>query len=264
MPSVTAQRVAAYRLGFDRLAAPFGDPAADERLARDVAAGDAGSDRMARYLRARTAFFDRVVVNALERNVAQVAAIGAGYDGRALRYAKPGVRWFEVDHPATQRDKRARLERLAIDTGHVTFLARDLRDPGLAGALIAAGFEPDARSVLLCEGVAVYLAQPVLAAVLAELRAVAAIGTRLALSARTPAGSADVARRERFDAAVAALGEPAINSSSADELRALLSTARWRAINISERSSRAGFVLARRRMTITSRVPSPVDRMRKF
>jgi hypothetical protein len=85
------------------------------------------------------------------------------------------------------------------------------------------------------------------------------------LSARTPGGSADdLARRERFDAAVAALGEPAMNSSSADELRALLTTARWRAINISERSRRAGFVLARRRVTITSRVPSPVDRPRKF
>jgi Phosphotransferase enzyme family len=39
-PSVTARRVAAYRLGFDRLAAGFGDPAADERLAADVAAGE--------------------------------------------------------------------------------------------------------------------------------------------------------------------------------------------------------------------------------
>jgi len=35
---VTAQRVAAHRLTFDRLLAPYGDPAADEALARDVAA----------------------------------------------------------------------------------------------------------------------------------------------------------------------------------------------------------------------------------
>ena len=100
-PSPTAQRVAAYRLGYERLPAPFGDPAADERLARDVA-GSLTFDQheaMGRYLRWRTAFFDRVVVNALARNVLQVATIGAGYDGRSLRYAKPGVRWFEVDHP---------------------------------------------------------------------------------------------------------------------------------------------------------------------
>lgn len=245
-PSVTARRVAAYRLGFDRLAAPFGDPSADERLARDVAGTTAaGSDRMARYLRGRTAFFDRVVVNALERDVAQVAAIGAGYDGRALRYARPGVRWFEVDHPATQRDKRARLQRLGAGTAHITFLPFDLRDAGLAAALTAAGFEPDAPSLLVCEGVAVYLGEPVIAALLGELRAVAAVGTRLALSAGIRAGSVDdLARRERFNATVAALGEPALNSLTADEIGALLTAARWRATEIPARSRRAGFVVA--------------------
>ena len=41
--SVTAQRVAAHRLTFDRIPVPYGDPAADEALARDVAATAAGS-----------------------------------------------------------------------------------------------------------------------------------------------------------------------------------------------------------------------------
>ncbi len=115
-PSLTAQRVAAYRLGLERVPTPFGDVSADERLALDVASSQEitpGED-MARYLRGRTSFFDRVVVNALEPEVTQVVVVGAGYDGRALRYAKLGVRWFEVDHPATQIDKRRRLERLRI------------------------------------------------------------------------------------------------------------------------------------------------------
>ena len=39
-PSQTARRVAAYRLGFERVAAPAsGDPDADDRLTADVAAG---------------------------------------------------------------------------------------------------------------------------------------------------------------------------------------------------------------------------------
>jgi len=37
-PSVTARRVAAHRLGFDRVPVAYGDPAADEALAVDVAA----------------------------------------------------------------------------------------------------------------------------------------------------------------------------------------------------------------------------------
>lgn len=110
------QHVAAYRLAFERLPAPLGDPESDERLAPDLVAGFnfEPEERMAGYLRVRTSFFDRVVLKALERRTTQVAAIGAGYDGRALRCAEPGVRWFEVDHPVTQRDKRQRLQRLAI------------------------------------------------------------------------------------------------------------------------------------------------------
>src|SRR6478672_606123 len=103
-PSVTARRVAAHRLGFARVATDYGDPAADEALAVDVAAGRAApANRMHDYLAARTSFFDRTVVGALDRGVRQVVAGAAGYDGRAFRYAKAGVRWFEVDHPATQR-----------------------------------------------------------------------------------------------------------------------------------------------------------------
>ncbi len=63
-------------------------------------------NRMHEYLRARTAFFDQAVVDSIDSGVRQVVIGGAGYDGRALRYAKPGVRWFEVDHPSTQADKR--------------------------------------------------------------------------------------------------------------------------------------------------------------
>ena len=57
----------------------------------------------------------------------KVIIVGAGYDGRAIRYARPGVRWFEVDHPATQRDKLERLERLGIAVAHVALNAVEVR-----------------------------------------------------------------------------------------------------------------------------------------
>jgi O-methyltransferase involved in polyketide biosynthesis len=85
-PSITARRVAAHRLGFTRVPAPYGDPAADEALAADVAADQeptagrmphpatnslrtSSSPSMTRYLAARTTFFDRVVVAAMDRGV---------------------------------------------------------------------------------------------------------------------------------------------------------------------------------------------------
>ncbi len=239
-PSRTAQHVAAYRLAFERLAAPFGDSESDERLARDVLAGlhFEPEERMAGYLRVRTSFFDRVVVNALDRGATQVAAIGAGYDGRALRYAKPRVRWFEVDHPVTQRDKRQRLQRLAIPTPDVTFVVADLVSDDVTAALIDAGFEPDAPSLLLCEGVAVYLDAAVLAGLLAQLRSVATAGTRLAMSGGIP--GADPARREKF-AARAGLKDPVAFADAG--VGTLLTAARWRTAELGERAQRAGMLV---------------------
>ena len=40
---------------------------------------------------------------------------GGVKDGRAFRYAKPGVRWYEVDHPATQLDGMRRWGYITID-----------------------------------------------------------------------------------------------------------------------------------------------------
>ena len=78
-PSVTARRVAAHRLGFARVATDYGDPAADEALAADVAAGRAApANRMHDYLAARTSFFDRTVTSALGRGVEQVVVGAAG------------------------------------------------------------------------------------------------------------------------------------------------------------------------------------------
>jgi O-methyltransferase involved in polyketide biosynthesis len=78
-PSITARRVAAHRLGFTRVPADYGDPAADEALAGDVAAGhEATASRMHDYLAARTAFFDRTVVSAIGRGVGQIVVGAAG------------------------------------------------------------------------------------------------------------------------------------------------------------------------------------------
>jgi methyltransferase (TIGR00027 family) len=231
--------------GFDRLAAPAsGDPAADDRLTADVAAGVTvdRSSPMCRYLQARTAFFDRVTVNALSRQVSQVVVVGAGYDGRALRYRARGVRWWEIDRPLTQNDKFTRLTRLAVATDHVTFLGLDLADGGLAKALVGSGFEPNASALYLAEGLIPYLDADTLRTMLGELRSLASPGTRFALSLRRL--GADPSERARFDATVAALGEPAVGTVTAENGELLLSECRWRPVKLTERARAAGFIMA--------------------
>jgi methyltransferase (TIGR00027 family) len=218
--------VAAYRLGFTRVPAPYGEAAADDALAADVAAGqEAGTGRMREHLDARTRFFDRAVVEAIDGGVRQVVLGAAGYDGRAFRYAKPGVRWFEVDRPATQRDKRERLDRLGIAARQVRFVEADFTHDPVAERLTAAGLDPGQVSLFLLEGVAAYLELAVIERVLRQFRQVARPGSRLAVSV-SRSGTSDEAR-SRFRAAVAALGEPARSTLEADEATELLGRTGW-------------------------------------
>jgi methyltransferase (TIGR00027 family) len=241
--SHTARSVAARRLEYDRVAAPYGDPAADEALTGDVA-GDLvpAHNRMHEYIRARTAFFDRVVVSAIDRGVAQVVIGGAGYDGRAFRYAKPGVRWFEVDHPATQADKRERIARLGLATPQVRFIPADFTADPVAGPLLAAGLDPARPALFLFEGVAVYLERRENERVLGEFREVTQAGSLLAISVSV--GGATSQARASFQQRVAEMGEPARTMLTFGQAEGLLSAAGWKIREPSGRQRSAGLLLA--------------------
>ncbi len=98
----------------------MGDPAAEVRLSVSLPRPmwwPLFSGAWRRRIAARTPFFDDVTLAAIDAGVTQVVILGAGYDGRALRFAHPNVRFFEVDHPATQEDKRRRLAALGVAAG---------------------------------------------------------------------------------------------------------------------------------------------------
>jgi methyltransferase (TIGR00027 family) len=227
--SWTARRVAAQRLGFPRVPAGYGRPADDQRLLADVA-GDAerGDFGMTRYLRARTAFVDRSVVAALDAGTPQALIVGAGYDGRALRYARPGVAWFELDHPDTQADKRDRLARLGIAAGHIAFVPAEIGVVDVPAALAAAGHDATRPTVVVVEGLAPYLSLPVFTGLLTGLAARAAAGSTLALELPlVPRTDEARARRSRLAQAVGDRGEPLRSAVEADDVERLLAAAGW-------------------------------------
>lgn len=63
---------------------------------------------MSEYLIARTAYFDRLIVDALNSKIPQIVLLGAGYDSRAYRFAtlNHGTRIFESDTVPTQNRKK--------------------------------------------------------------------------------------------------------------------------------------------------------------
>jgi methyltransferase (TIGR00027 family) len=241
--SHTARSVAAHRLEYDRAVAPYGDPAADEALSRDVADGlTPARGRMHEYIRARTAFFDRVVVNSIDRGVKQVVIGGPGYDGRGFRYAKPGVRWFEVDHPATQADKLERITRLGLATSQLSFIPADFTADPVAEPLLAAGLDPARPALFLFEGVAVYLERPVIERVLTEFRVVTPVASPLAISVSVRGATSQT--RASFQQRVAEVGEPARTVITFDQAAGLLSAAGWKIREANERQRSAGLLLA--------------------
>lgn len=261
--SHTARAVAAYRLGFERLTCPaggdlgdpasndLGDPASDDLLTATVAAGITvdTTSRMSRYLEARTRFFDRLVVDAIEHGVPQIVNLGAGYDGRSLRFRHRGVQWFEVDHPDTQADKRHQLTALAIDHADIRFVAIDFASgTDLADAMHGAGFDGSVEALVLWEGVVAYLEVADILATLRSLRQAVAPGSRLGVSVAT---FTDEVRHGAFARAVGEMGEQAAPRITPDVAGELLRETGWsvtpggsEARGDGSASARLGFVIA--------------------
>ena len=135
-----------------------------------------GRNRTFAYLGARTCFYDQFVTKALNVDVRQVVILGAGYDSRAWRFARPGVVFYEVDLSATQAVKRARSPE-----GGPVYVPADVTDPSLGESLMAAGFQPDEPTAITAEGLTMYLTEQQVVHMLGLLSALCLSG-RLAVN----------------------------------------------------------------------------------
>jgi methyltransferase (TIGR00027 family) len=186
---------------------------------------------LVRYIAARTRFFDQQTLDAIGRGVTQVVLVGAGYDGRALRFRSPGVRFFELDHPATQADKRALVERVGADATDVALVAADFVADDVGAALAAGGHDAAAASFILCEGVVAYLPLEVTGALLRSLRSRAATGSSLAVGfgLRGVDGTLSPGRAA-LDQRVARVGEPILTRLDRADAVALVEETGWEVV----------------------------------
>ena len=179
----------------------------------------------------RTRFFDEATLAAVADGVRQVVILGAGYDGRALRFAHPGVHFYEVDHPRTQADKRHRLLAVGADLSSTTLIGADLTDGRLVDHLRSAGFDEEEPSLFTCEGLLPYLSRDANVALLSSAGSIAAPGSRLAVNfhVRPPvAGVRDRVVRRAVDGLLAAIGEPRRSAFAPGDPERLLADAGWK------------------------------------
>ena len=203
---------------------------------------------MVAYLAARTSFFDRVVVRALDGGMTQVVIAGAGTTAARSRYAQarcPVVRDRPSRHPSATSGSGS--------TGSGSTPSTSRSSPSTSPqttsptALATTTHDASAPTLILCEGVAVYLERPVLETLLRGLREIAASRSRFAMSVSMSTDDPELAeRRAAFQEAVAAIGEPARTVLTVDGASAFFGGTGWQPVGAPgrQRARRAGFLIA--------------------
>jgi methyltransferase (TIGR00027 family) len=129
----------------------------------------------------RTRFFDAFFMDATKAGLRQAVILAAGLDARAYRLPWPtGTVVFEVDQPQVMEFKTATLAGLgAAPTADRRAVGIDLRDDWPT-ALRDNGFDTNAPTVWIAEGLLVYLPPVAQDALFDHITALSAPGSRVA------------------------------------------------------------------------------------
>ena len=256
-PSRTAYKVAlnivtlGAKPGMDRILPPGIVPATEKLL---VASGEVGprtlrwsrSKRMVSVYEAfdwmlpgqfeafaqRKAFCERQVREGIGEGVSQVLVLGAGYDTMGWRLAPefPGVNFFEIDHPATARLKARGIGAMG-QRDNLFLVSEDLGERKLEDVLKTNKiWEHSARTVIVAEGLVMYLPPEAVEDLFRQLSDIAGDGSRIAFS-YIPSGEDGRPDAGRWTGLMLWLqkiaGEPWIWSIRPEELGPFLEKTGW-------------------------------------
>lgn len=143
----------------------------------------------------RTKFFDDFLTDATAAGIRQAIILASGLDARAYRLPWPaGTVVFELDQPEVIGAKSAAMTDLgAVPSCDRRTVAIDLRDDWPA-ALRAAGFDADAPTAWIAEGLLAYLPPEAQDRLFDDITSLSAPGSRLATEFH-PDGAAGIGAR---------------------------------------------------------------------
>lgn len=130
----------------------------------------------------RSRYTEDKLADAIKQGVEQYVILGAGMDTFALR--QPSLREtlqvFEIDHPATQAAKQARMVKLGWEAPpHLHFIPVDFAQEQLATALQRSTYDPQKLSYFSWLGVTYYLTRAAVLATLGAIAKVAPVGSQI-------------------------------------------------------------------------------------
>ena len=132
----------------------------------------------------RKAFCERQVREGIGGGATQILVLGAGYDTMGWRLAPEfsGVTFFEIDHPATARLKDRGIDAMGRRK-NLCLIAEDLGKRQLVDILKTnKSWEQSARTVIVAEGLVMYLPPEAVRDLFCQCAVVAGVGSRIAFS----------------------------------------------------------------------------------
>lgn len=162
--SIEAERPEGERICYDPYARAMANKGIGSYLSKLIIQSglyDRMSPGAMSFVVGRERYIDDYLVAGLRDGLDQVVLLGAGFDTRAYRI--PGIektRVFEIDQPATQELKLARLKRV-IDPlpSYVTFIPVDFNRQTLGDQLLAHGYNERGKTLFVWQGVVYFLTQ---------------------------------------------------------------------------------------------------------
>ncbi len=178
---------------------------------------------MVDHLALRARAIDHALDAAFARGITQVVILGAGLDTRAYRMQGASqASFFEVDHPDSQSQKRARAGRLHLLAGSLTYVPLDFDRDSLESELARHGQDAHAPTFWLWEGVVPYLDEAAIRGTLSAIAARSAPGTEVALTYLSKSLPLWRHARHVVTAAMSVIGEPLRSALDSSELESML------------------------------------------
>lgn len=181
----------------------------------------------------RSRYAEERMEAAAAAGVGQAVLLGAGLD--TFAYRQPAwaraLRIFEVDHPASQAEKRDRASAAGlVAPSNLISAPVDFERTSLDQGLAQAGFDTAQPTFFSWLGVTMYLTRPAIESVLRFVGHLPA-GSRMVLTFAQPDDSKDGGASQLADLA-AAHGEPWLTRFTPEELTAALRSAGFSRISI--------------------------------
>jgi methyltransferase (TIGR00027 family) len=150
----------------------------------------------------RKRWFADEVERSLVQGARQLLVVGAGFDALAVLSAHrhPGALCVEIDGPATADLKRVGVRSAGLERSNHVVVGADLASTPLAAALRATPWRSDLPSVIVAEGLLMYLEPAQVTAFFSQVRGCAPAGSRIAFSSVDQDGQGRP--RVSFDAGV--------------------------------------------------------------